>query len=289
MHSLFTKIAVAAASLVFIVVPSVHSQNPELAKDLAEEGVTNEAKIKFVRVLHDASKKAAYPEAHYYLGYLSFKEKNYDRALMHWKILVKEYPDSRYTTKAQEQIQLAYVLLSRQQELVGESLDINNLFENAEFLVGEPLKVSVDTSYLSTGDLAIEWLEDVVTKFPGSPDAPRALFREALVYYGWGKNGIGQYSNPEGYGFRFYAYYDRSPKMAQFYIEKMVAVSTRLEKEYPDSPYRVPVAFMIGQAYWASSKGQTNDAARTYWTKVLELTQKDLSNSYRQIAEKRLK
>src|SRR5208283_12971 len=150
MKLLFRNIAVAVASLV-IAVPSVQSQNPDLAKDLAEEGVSNEAKIEFVRILHDPTKKAAYAEAHYYLAYLS---------------------------------------LSKQQELAGESIEINNLFDNADFLIGQPLKVSVDTSYLSNGDLAIEWLEEVVAKFPASPDAPRALFREALVYYGW-----------KGYGF----------------------------------------------------------------------------------------
>jgi len=279
---------IAAASLI-ITVPSAYSQNPDVAKDLAEEGVSNEAKIEFVRVLHDPSKKVAYAEAHYYLGYLSFKEKNYDRALLHWNLLVKEFPDSPYTQKARDQIQLAYMLLSRQQEITGESIEINNLFENADFLVGEPLKVAIDTSYLPTGDLAIEWLEEVVAKFPASPDAPRALFREALVYYGWGKNGIGQYSTPEGYGFSFHTYYARDSKKAQVYIEKMADVLSRIEKQYPDSPYRVPVAFLVGQAYWSAAGGKTNESARTYWTKVLSLTENDTANRYRQIAEKRLK
>jgi outer membrane protein assembly factor BamD (BamD/ComL family) len=260
-----------------------------LAKDLAEEGVTNEAKIEFVRVLHDPLKKTSYAEAHYYLGYLSFKEKNYDRALVHWNLLVKAYPESEYTQKARNQIRLAYLLLSKQQELVGEDIEISNMFENADFFVGQPLRVSIDSSYLSSGDLAIEWLEEIVTKFPSSPDAPRALFREALVYYGWGKSGIGQYSAPEGYGFVFSEFYAKDKKQPQVYVGKIIDVLNRLEKQYPDSPYRVPVAFLVGQAYWSAAGGKTDENARTYWSKVVGLTQSDTADTYRQIAEKRLK
>jgi outer membrane protein assembly factor BamD (BamD/ComL family) len=279
----------SAVAFLSLSVPPAHSQNPELAKDLAEEGVTNEAKIEFVRVLHDSSKKAAYAEAHYYLGQISFREKKYDRAVFHWNILVKQYPDSSYVKKAREQIRIAYALLSRETELFGESLEIGNLFQNAEFLVGQPMRVSIDTSFLPKGDLAIECLEEVVKRFPDSPDAPRALFREALIYYGWGKNGIGQYSSPEGYGFTFHQYYKPDARQVQFYIGKIIAALEQLEKQYPDSFYKVPVAFLAGQAYWAAAGGKTDLDARTYWGKVLNWTQNDTASTYRQIAEKRLK
>ena len=42
MKSVFRHVAVVLASVV-IAAPLVRSQNPDLAKDLAEEGVTNEA------------------------------------------------------------------------------------------------------------------------------------------------------------------------------------------------------------------------------------------------------
>lgn len=280
---------IAATVFLLIAVRPARSQDVDLARDLAEEGVSNEAKIEFVKVLHDPAKRADYAEAHYYLGDLSFKEKNYERALLHWGTLVKDFSESAYAQKARDQIRIAYLLLSKQQEVTGENLEISSLFENADFLVGQPLKVSIDTSYLSTGDLAIECLEEVVAKFPKSQDAPRALFREALVYHGWGKNGIGQYSTPEGYGFAFYTYYRRDNKMSQAYIAKMVDVLSRLDKLYPDSPYRIPVAFLIGQAYWSSAGGKTDEGARSYWNKVLSMTQDDTANTYRQIAGARAK
>jgi tetratricopeptide (TPR) repeat protein len=271
-----------------VSISPAYGQNPDLAKDLAEEGVTNEAKIEFIRVLHDPSKKAAYAEAHYYLGFLSFKEENYDRALLHWNQLVKEYPDSPYTDKAREQMKLAYQFLSRRQKLVSENIEINSLFENANLMTGQLLKVSVDTSYLSNGDLAIEWLEDIASKYPNSPDAPIALFREILIYYGWGKQGIGQYSSPEGYGFTFYEFYSKNKNQAQSYIARMIAVLDRLQKQYPDSPYKVPAAYLIAQAYWTVDDAKTNDNARTYWKMVMDLTQNDPASTYRRIAEKRL-
>ena len=69
----------------------------------------------------------------------------------------------------------------------------------------------------------------------------------------------------------------------------MVDVLGRLEKQYPDSAFKIPVAFLIGQAYWAAARGKTDANARTYWNKVVSLTQDDIANTYRQIAEKRLK
>src|ERR1022692_2037686 len=133
MKSVFRHVAVVLASVV-IAAPLVRSQNPDLAKDLAEEGVTNEAKIEFVKVLHDPAKKASYAEAQYYLGYLSFKEKNYDRALKHWNTLLKEYSGSPYSEKARDQIRIASLLLSRQQQAEGQSLEVNALFDNADFI-----------------------------------------------------------------------------------------------------------------------------------------------------------
>ncbi|MGD1103805.1 MAG: hypothetical protein ABSA59_17285 [Terriglobia bacterium] len=279
-----------AATLSVLRAPSALCQNPELAKDLAEEGVDTEAKIEFIKVLHDPSKKASYDVAEYYLGYLSFKEQNYQRALRHWNILLKQYSASPYTKKAKQQIQVAYQLLAKQQAAASENLEISALFENADFLIDQPLKVSIDTSYLSHGDLAIEWLEQVVTRFPQSPDASRALFREALVYYGWGKEGIGEYSTPQGYGFRFAEYYARDKGEAQAYIEKMIIVLSRLQKDYPDSPYAIPVSYLIGQAYWSAAGGKTaDDNARLYWNKVITLAGDDKANAYRQFAEWRLK
>src|ERR1019366_823764 len=90
-----------------------YGQNPELARDYAEEGIVGEAKIEFIKVLHDPSKKASYDMAEYYLGYLDFKAENYSLALKHWNILLKSYPNSSYTQKAHDQIQSAYQLLSK--------------------------------------------------------------------------------------------------------------------------------------------------------------------------------
>jgi outer membrane protein assembly factor BamD (BamD/ComL family) len=277
------------ATLSAVRAPSALCQNPELARDLAEEGVYTEAKIEFIKVLHDPSQKPSYDVAEYYLGYLSSKEQNYERALRHWNILLKEHSASPYTVKAKQQIQVAYQLLAKQQAVASENLEISSLFENADFLIDQPLKVSIDTSYLSHGDLAIEWLEQVVTRFPQSPDASRALFREALVYYGWGKEGIGQYSRAEGYGFEFFRYYARNKGQAQAYIDKMINVLSRLQKDYPDSPYAIPVSYLIGQAYWSAAGGKTDDNARLYWNKVITLAGDDKANAYRQIAEWRLK
>ena len=222
----------------------------------------------------------------YYLGYLSFEERNYDRALMHWNTLLKDYSGSLYSEKARDQIRIASLLLSRQQEHEGQSLEVNALFDDADFLIGQPLKVTVDTSYLSTGDLAIEPLEEIISKFPNSDDAPRALLREAVVYYGWWKAGINEQS-PEGYGLVL-AEFKANNKLEQSYLSKIAEVSSRIDKQYPNSPFRVPAAFLTGQAYWLVA-GKTDANARTYWNEVLSLTEGDSANVYRQVAQRRLK
>jgi outer membrane protein assembly factor BamD (BamD/ComL family) len=271
------------------LVPYAKGQNVDLAKDLAEEGVTNEAKIEFLKVLHDPTKQASYDEAQYYLGYLSFKEQNYERALKHWSDLSKNYPSSPYAEKAKQQIQIAYQLLSKQQAHESENIEINGFFNDADFLIDDPLKVKIDTSYLPTGDMAIEMLDQIVTKYPQSPEAARALFREAEVLYGWGREARSQYSKPEGYGFEFCQYYTNNKGQAQLYIQKMVDVLHRLQTVDPTSPYAITVNYLIGQAYWSMAGGKTDENAKAYWQKVVDLAGEDKANSYRQIAEWRLK
>lgn len=272
----------------FLLNPASYGQNPELAKDLAEEGVSDQAKLEFIKVLHDPAKKSSYDVAEYYLGYLDFKEKKFELALKHWNTLVQKYPNSTYLQKAKDLINSAFQQLSKQQNLTTQDIDIDTLFENADFLIDRPLKVEVDTSYLPAGDMAIEWLDKIVSKYPKTPEAARALFREILVYYGWGKAGIGN-SEAEGYGFSFEIYYSRHRKSASEYLNKMVQVFGRLQAEYPDSQYAVPAAFLIGQAYWALNGGKLDENSRVYWNKVLSLTTENGTSDYRQLAQWRLK
>jgi outer membrane protein assembly factor BamD (BamD/ComL family) len=280
---------VIALAIYFALTSAAYCQNAELAKDLAEEGIVSEAKMEFIKVLHDPAKKSSYDVAEYYLGYLDFKAENYALALKHWNTLLKNYPGSPYAQKAQDQIQYAYQLLSKQQLLGSQDLEISTLFDNANFLLEQTLRVPVDTSYLPQDEMAVEWLEKVAKKYPKTPEAARAIFREALVYYGWGKEGVGQYSKPEGYGFIFQHFHARNNNLAAVYIGKLEDVLGRLEKDYPDSGYAVPVAYMIGQAYWSLAGAKVDDKARLYWNKVLALTAKDDASDYRQLAEWRLR
>lgn len=258
-------------------------QNPDLAKDFAEEGLTTDAKLEFIKVLHDPTKKSSYDMAEYYLGYLDFKSKNYELAVTHWNKLLKKYPGSSYAQKAKDQLAIASELLSKNLDLAAADLDIEAIFDNADFLVGQPLKVSVDMSYLPKGDMAIEWLEKIVTNYPTSTYAARALFREALLYYGY------QTSSDGGYGFAYAYYGGRNNAQAAVYVKKMEEVFARLQKDYPTSGYLVPIAHLIGQAYWSMAGGKVNPDATKYWQKVLDLTSGDETNSYRQYASWRLK
>jgi len=287
MKSLLAFALVVACMLLFG--PVAYCQNAELAKDLAEEGVSNEAKVEFIKVLHDPAKKSSYDLAEYYLGYLDFKEKKFELALKHWNTLVQKYPNSTYSQKAKDLINSAYQQLSKVQILTTQDIDIDTLFENANLFVDRPLKVNLDTSYLATEDMAIEWLEKVVSKYPKTPEAARALFREALVYDGWGKEGIGSYSSAEGYGFRFQLYYAKNKNRASEYLNKIVQIFNRLQSEYPDSRYAIPTAYLIGQAYWSLAGGKLDENSRVYWNKVLTLTANDSASDYRQIVEWRLR
>ena len=273
-------------ALAFGPLPYGKSQNVDLAKDLAEEGVTNEAKIEFVKVLHDPTKKASFDVAEYYLGYLSFKEQNYERALKHWDALLKNYPSSTYSEKTQQQIRIAALLLSKQQTEESENIEVNGLFNNADFLVGRPLKINIDSSYLSVNDMAIEMLEQIVTKYPQSPEAAKALFHEAEVLYGHGGR--------DGYGIASCLDMNSTDQQAcrrieQAHFEKMIDVLDRLRASYSDSPYIIPLTYLIGQTYWSLAGGKSDDNAKLYWQKVIDLAGNDKTNPYRQFAEWRLK
>ena len=276
-------------SCMFFLGSETYAQNPELAKDFADEGISDQAKIEFIKVLHDPNRKSSYDLAEYYLGYIDFKEQKFDLALRHWKTLQEKYPSSSYAPKVKDLINSAYQQLSRQQNLTAQDMEINMLLEDANFLIDRPLKVTVDTSYLPKDLMAIEWLEKIVKEHPGSPEASKALFRELLVYYGWSKAGIGSYSAAEGFGFEFELYISRNHSRANEYINKMIEISNRLQQDFKDSHYRIPTAFLIGQAYWALAGGKLDDNSRFYWNQVLSLTADDGTSDYRQLAEWRLR
>lgn len=268
------------------------------AVDLMENGVYDAAKIEFVKIIHIYGENEYQDDACYYLGEIAFKENQLEVALHQWERLRTEYPKSSYIENVVQKINLASELLAKEEKARIEDLSIRALFDNAEFLLnGHCSVLSIDTSYLPSELMAKEWYRKIVEKYPDSQYAPKALFRQILIAYGWGEEGIGRYSEPQGYGLIYHRYYAGATEEAKMGIkaslEEMGLLLTELEEKYPDSYWLMPASFTVGQAHWITYKYtpdlSSKEEVKKYFQKVLELTEGNEFSLHRQIAKARLK
>ena len=192
------------------------------AVDLMENGVFDAAKVEFIKIIHLYAENEYQDDARYYLGEIAFKQGKISVALNQWKKLKKEYPQSSYLSDIALKIELASKLLAEQEEQTFKDIKVKKLFENARFFLDKAPILTIDTSYLNDTDLAIEWYQRIVEKYPDSEHAARAVYNIMLL---------------------------QALDMETAYKE--------LEKKFPESPWLKPAAFAIGQKYWSSyQKGE---------------------------------
>jgi len=102
-----------------------------------EHGLTDDAKKELIDVILGKSSQSSKAEANYLLGSIAFNERRVSVALKTWKILVKDYPNSKEANLVKDKI-------SELAEIVGESAE-------------ESIKNAVAQSYLRHADF---WSED---------------------------------------------------------------------------------------------------------------------------------
>lgn len=191
---------VVLISLLFSIISYAQMDSPQkhyaYAVDLMENRVFDDAKREFIKIIHIYAENEYKDDARYYLGEIAFKEGQLEVALRQWERLKKEYPQSPYIADIARKIALVSELLAKEEKARIEDMSVKALFDNAEFLLKEHRPIlTIDTSFLGSELLALEWYKKIVEKYPNSQYAPKALYSQILIYYGWSRHKPG-----EGFG-----------------------------------------------------------------------------------------
>ncbi len=162
------------------------------------------------------------------------------------------------------------------------STGINYLKNGNFYSKGKSYKFRIDASYIDSVEYANYWYDKVISEFPNTPAANRALKDKMNTILGW----------TEGYGDdkEYYGLDDR--KKAGIYFPLLIATYAKFEKDYPDDPHLQAFAFQIAQKYWfyllITRDSKYANPAQKWMDKTIELSEgKD--TFYSQIAKKRLR
>ena len=158
-----------------------------------------------------------------------------------------------------------------------------NYLKNGNFYSEDKsYKFVIDTSYIDRVSNAIYWYDKVISEFPNSPAANRALKDKMNTILGW----------TEGYGDdkEYYGLDDR--KKADIYFPLLIVTYAKFERDYPDDHHLQAFAFQIAQKYWfylfITRNSKYANPAEKWMDKTIELSEgKD--TFYSQIAKQRLK
>lgn len=160
-----------------------------------------------------------------------------------------------------------------------------NYLKNANFYSeGKSYEFRIDTSLIDRVGFAIYWYDKVITEFPNTPAANRALRDKMKTILGW----------TEGFGDdkKYYGLTDRNLNTSVVYFQKLIVTYAKFERDYPDDPYLQAFAFQIAQKYWyyllTTNNSMYTPFAEKWMKKTIELSDgKD--TFYSQIAKRRLR
>ena len=154
--------------------------------------------------------------------------------------------------------------------------DYTGLFDNAStadnylsngnfYSESKSYRLTIDTSFMDLVSSAIHWYDKVISEFPNTEQANRALKDKMRTLIGW----------TDGYGDneRFYGLKDR--KLAAAYFPMIEKTFTKLESDYPEDQYLQAFAYQIGQAYFyhliAYRKKEYAEPCQKWMNKTIEL------------------
>ena len=122
----------------------------------------------------------------------------------------------------------------------------------------------IDTSYMDLVSYAIYWYDKVISEYPKTPAANRALKDKMKTLIGWTK---GYGDDRRNYGLR-----DRTK--ASIYFPLLEATYVLLEKDYPDDLELSAFAFQIAQEYliylYVYRNGKYLEPSKKWITKTIQ-------------------
>ena len=231
------------------------AQEAALARDFYVHGLKSRALESYIELLHSAKAVPAdKAEALYYMGQIAFDENSYSTAIDDWQKLIKDYPTSKRAGELKDRLNQLKEVFAKETDASLESLVARSYIRNGDFWADGDKKFSIDSSWMSHVDLAVNWYDRVIQEFPGSDAAEIAYQRKMFALLGWRELG----RDGEVYGLK--ANY-------QQYMPQVLKTFTEFEAAFPKSSHLQGFRYQIAQAYWGHKDW---DNTRAWRTKVVE-------------------
>lgn len=175
-------------------IPSYSEPSVSRGLMLEMHGLEMDAKRAFIDLLYsDAAGEEDKADALYQLGLIAFNNKNIGLATDTWSILIDEFPNTEKGRTVSAGIKY---LLEDYNSLVIESAKedmrgalAQSYLLNAQFWWDPPKQWSIYTSHINQFTMALEWYDKVVTEFPGTDAAKKAMSYRFMLH----KDGMDAY------------------------------------------------------------------------------------------------
>jgi len=254
----FPKFKVLLLILFLVTSYNSQAQNIELAKDLYQHKLYDEAKKEFIHIKHSPdAPDSAKAESYYWLGNISFEAENYQTAINDWNDLIKKYPNSSYALEIKDRMNQLEGIIQTISEETTESAIANSYLNNADFWNETNFKYRIDSSWLPTTKLAMYWYDKTIEEFPNTPSARMAYKRKLITLVR--KN------------------FNQNKREVNTTFQEFKSM-------FPESPSLQALRYQVAQGYW---KNKHWDEAREWLNKIIDATN-DEQTFYSQVAKARL-
>lgn len=276
------------AFFLFVATPSF-SASIQKAEMLNKHNLIKEAKQELIEIIFEGeggilggNKGEDVAQAYYLLGTIAFKEDDASLALDTWEKLVKEYPNSEQAKIVSKDIEeLSEVVTESRDSLIENALARSYLRHGDFWSKGRDTRFIVDTSWLPNVEMATNWYDIVIKKFPNTQAAETAYESKMLTLIGWTE--------------KSYDYTSRYGVDSSFlkYMPLLVKTFEDFSRDFPNATSLQAFRFQIAQAYWGQSvsvqarKVENWEEAKKWLNKIIEVAG-DNDSFYKDLAKNRL-
>ena len=285
-----TAVSVLAVGYVLLV---ANSAKLEKAVALNEHGHSGAARLELISLIYgpasrltlDSEDRAA---ALHLLGEISLEDDELSGTLSAWGLLVKEYPDSQLAESVRDKIADVEADFHRQLSDLKSEAQATLHFAIAEaWLKAAGAETpSVDTSFISDEEAAIDWLSLTIEKFPGTSHAELAYERMVEYQLAVANKKALFYMELQSTIDELNLDVAPSPLPAEtsMLVRRSESILVRFQSAFPESGKLQRLRYLIGQSNWLVGD---MEKARYWLTKVIE-EDRDVNTFYRDLAFRRL-
>lgn len=289
----FNKTIVIATLCILGLASSAVGSSLDKAKMLRQHGLVSEAKKELIEVIFSKQNAKNKAEAYYILGTVAFEQDDISVALDTWNQLVIEFPKSDKAQLVKDRINQLSEIVGETSRTVVENAIAQSYLRHGAFWSEEKRdrKFIIDSSYISSVNVAVSWYDKVIQEFPKT-EASRLAYEEKMLTFTGTMRALLKEKMNELDRYREWRTFDsikaRIEKELEDgfnkYMPQLVETFSMFEKDHPDASSLQAFRYQIAQRYWIN-----RDLERTQmWLNLIIEKSGEQHTFYRDLAERRL-